>query len=488
MPAIILSDNGVSSGSAGLKTSGSNDGTLALQTSTAGGTATTALTINTSQNVGIGTTSPGAKLSLTSTGNTTADGIRLTFGSEARAHNIYSALATGRDLTIAPYRALTINTGSGTTEGVLTLNAYEYTVFGTGSSYTERMRLDASGNLLLGSTSTRASAKLDILGNVMTLGANATYYGTIEYSAALGLLSLAAESGGGITFKAGATERARIDTGGNFLVGGTSTSALSGVFGISVGSTSITSAGIGFSTSGRQYVMGTISGSPYLGSLFVFDSSAGSERFRITADGYTKANVNGSFYASTGTYHEFNQPVGGQNSAIFRTTAASPYGPWVYFSGASPNNTTNYFLAGTDTTNDKVVIYSSGTITNRTGTYNAFSDIKLKQDVIDASSQWGDIKALRFRKFRLKDDVAADPNAPYLLGLIAQEAEQVSPSLIDESPDTERDEEGNMVETGEVTKSVKYSILYMKAVVALQEAMNRIEQLEADVATLKGTP
>ena len=109
--------------------------------------------IDSSGNVGIGTASPGAKFSLTSTGSTTADGVRLTFGSEARAHNIYSALSTGRDLTIAPFRALTINTGSGTAEGVLALNAYEYTTFGTGSSYTERARIDSSGHLLVGTTS-----------------------------------------------------------------------------------------------------------------------------------------------------------------------------------------------------------------------------------------------------------------------------------------------------------------------------------------------
>jgi chaperonin cofactor prefoldin len=39
---------------------------------------------------------------------------------------------------------------------------------------------------------------------------------------------------------------------------------------------------------------------------------------------------------------------------------------------------------------------------------------------------------------------------------------------------------------GTVTKQVNYSILYMKAVKALQEAMDRIEQLEARVATLEG--
>jgi hypothetical protein len=62
MASTILSDNGVTSGSAGLKTTAASDGALALQTTTAGGTATTALTIDTSQNVGIGTTSPDYKL------------------------------------------------------------------------------------------------------------------------------------------------------------------------------------------------------------------------------------------------------------------------------------------------------------------------------------------------------------------------------------------------------------------------------------------
>jgi uncharacterized membrane protein len=56
-----------------------------------------------------------------------------------------------------------------------------------------------------------------------------------------------------------------------------------------------------------------------------------------------------------------------------------------------------------------------------------------------------------------------------------------------ETPDYETDEDGKRVETGEVTKAVKYSILYMKAIKALQEAMERIEKLEAELAALKGT-
>ena len=191
-----------------------------------------------------------------------------------------------------------------------------------------------------------------------------------------------------------------------------------------------------------------------------------------------------------------------------RNSSVGPYGPYIQFNAATPNNTTNYFLNCADSTNDKCTIYSSGTVTNRTGTYNAFSDIKLKQDIVDANSQWNDIKALRVVKYRLKDEVAADPNYPAYIGLVAQEVEQVSAGLVEDCADFENvevpvlDDEGNPVldeegnpqikterqATGTVTKTVKYSILYMKAVKALQEAMERIETLEAKVAALEAVP
>ena len=103
--------------------------------------------------------------------------------------------------------------------------------------------------------------------------------------------------------------------------------------------------------------------------------------------------------------------------------------------------------------------------------------LKLKQDIVDANSQWNDIKEVRVRKYRFKNS----PNSPLQIGVVAQEIETVSPGLVDESADY--DQEGNKLET--TTKSVKYSILYMKAVKALQEAMERIETLEAKVNALE---
>ena len=57
----------------------------------------------------------------------------------------------------------------------------------------------------------------------------------------------------------------------------------------------------------------------------------------------------------------------------------------------------------------------------------------------------------------------------------------ISPGLVSEAPD--RDGDGN--DLGTVTKSVNYSVLYMKAIKALQEAMTKIETLEAKVNALE---
>jgi hypothetical protein len=122
-------------------------------------------------------------------------------------------------------------------------------------------------------------------------------------------------------------------------------------------------------------------------------------------------------------------------------------------------------------------VWTNGNVQNTNNSYTAISDIKLKENIVDASSQWADLKALRVRNYNLKEGQTHKQ-----IGLVAQEVEPISPGLVYESPD--RDAEGN--DLGTVTKSVNYSVLYMKAVKALQEAMERIETLEAKVAALEG--
>ena len=128
-------------------------------------------------------------------------------------------------------------------------------------------------------------------------------------------------------------------------------------------------------------------------------------------------------------------------------------------------------------------VEDDGDARNTNNSYGALSDQKLKQDIVDASSQWEDIKAVKVKKFRFKDLVAnlGDDKAPTHIGVIAQDLEAAGMSgLVKETPDIIDD-----VDQGTVTKSVKYSVLYMKAIKCLQEAMTKIEVLEAKVAALE---
>ena len=157
------------------------------------------------------------------------------------------------------------------------------------------------------------------------------------------------------------------------------------------------------------------------------------------------------------------------------------------------------FGSGTNT----FAVRTNGNVVNTNNSYGSLSDVKLKENIVDSGSQWDDVKALRIRKYNFKADTGQDTHTQ--LGVIAQEVELVSPGLVYETSDTESinapvlDEDGNPVldanneptyrtqehELGTVTKNVNYSVLYMKAVKALQEAMTRIETLESKVAALE---
>ena len=118
-------------------------------------------------------------------------------------------------------------------------------------------------------------------------------------------------------------------------------------------------------------------------------------------------------------------------------------------------------------------VLGDGDVQNTNNSYGQISDQTLKQDIVDAASQWNDIKQVKVRKFRFKDR----PSAPLQIGVVAQEIETISPGLVKEQFENGTD--------GDKVKSVKYSVLYMKAIKALQEAMAKIETLETKVAALE---
>ena len=177
-------------------------------------------------------------------------------------------------------------------------------------------------------------------------------------------------------------------------------------------------------------------------------------------------------------------------------------------------------VGGTETETFRVE--NDGDVKNTNSSYGSISDERIKQDITDASSQWEDIKAVKVKNFKRIDQVNAGLDNK-MIGVIAQDLEEAGMSgLVKESiPSTgeiraneifgtieERqiyyDQDDPEVQNGEKTindvkdtvleekpsgetvKSVKYSVLYMKAIKALQEAIQRIETLEAEVSALKG--
>ena len=127
----------------------------------------------------------------------------------------------------------------------------------------------------------------------------------------------------------------------------------------------------------------------------------------------------------------------------------------------------------------KCRIHGDGDIENVNGNYGSISDIKLKENIVDANSQWDDIKAIKIRNYNFKAETTYPTHTQ--IGLIAQELELVCPKLVTETPDVDSENK----ELGTVTKSVNLSVLYMKAVKCLQEAMTKIEVLETKVAALE---
>jgi hypothetical protein len=218
-------------------------------------------------------------------------------------------------------------------------------------------------------------------------------------------------------------------------------------------------------------------------------SNTMTERMRINDTGHVQIDGTGASGGNADAY----------TLALDNSHGSNPNGIYNKYSGAAPDGSSNYFFVNQDSSTNRHIILNNGNVINHDNSYGQISDERTKQNIVDAGSQWDDIKNLRVRKFKKKDDVRdyGEDNANIEIGLVAQEAETVSPGLIklippspgdiksDESFGT-LDEDGNVLEIKEQVKSIAYSVLYMKAIKALQEAMTRIETLEAEVTALKG--
>jgi hypothetical protein len=410
--------------------------------------------ITSAGNVGIGTTSPSYKLDVQ---NGSDFDIRLRDTSLGGTVGILFETANDFSGTSQSYIK---GIGAGNS-GASSL------IFGTATgggdtTGTERMRITSGGNVGIGTTAPQTLLSIETSGIQNTISPIITSQSSgTTYT---GLYSIRDGAGDqrGLTFQVytanvGLNEKMRITSGGNVGIGTTSPNSIleiaatTPVFRIQA-SDSANFHGIEFrqgagfdafikqlpSTGEFRISNGRSVG--WGGHMTFYTDTA--ERMRITSGGDL----------ALGDTSAFGYKV------RFKNAASSPYGISMVYT-ASPNVTgDNQFLIFADGTNDKFVVWSSGTAQNRTGVYGTISDISLKENIINASPKLEDLSKLKVRNFNfIGEDLKQ-------IGFVAQEIEEIFPNMVD-------------IDTKGI-KSVKTTVLIPMLVKAVQE-------LKAELDTLK---
>ena len=215
------------------------------------------------------------------------------------------------------------------------------------------------------------------------------------------------------------------------------------------------------------------------------------ERMRITSVGYLQISNDGNYIASGSPYHQIKNTEATMTVYFLNHNAAGD-GLLV---NLNTNSTDYHYFRGYSNSagGNRIIIYSNGNIQNVNNAYGALSDAKLKENIQDATPKLNDLMKVKIRNYNLIGEETKQ------IGVIAQELEEVFPSMIDESEDygevdvPQLDEEGNEVlnEEGEVvtirervnkgtkTKSVKYSVFVPMLIKAIQELKSENDTLKS---------
>jgi hypothetical protein len=174
-------------------------------------------------------------------------------------------------------------------------------------------------------------------------------------------------------------------------------------------------------------------------------------------------------YAASGNIVAASQAASATGFSYISQSVTAAGTGWYHFYGASGN--------GSTLTTSNIFIYGNGNIQNTNNSYGAISDIKLKENIVDATPKLADLMQVKVRNYNLKGDYEKHKQ----LGVVAQELEVVFPAMVDETNDT--DAEGN--DLGTTTKSVKYSVFVPMLIKAMQEQQALIQSLTNRIAKLE---
>jgi trimeric autotransporter adhesin len=247
-----------------------------------------------------------------------------------------------------------------------------------------------------------------------------------------------------------------------------------------IGATGTYASGELITTGSKNTIVGSYNGNlggldiRTLSNYIVLSDGDGNIRQFTNNSGFTKiTNAGASASLSTsGTFHEVISDAAGDPALIAVSTNAS-FSSNCLQADIARNTTNNSFYAisyfNRGATAFRFRVADSGNVTNTNNSYGAISDIKLKENIVDASPKLEDLCKVKVRQYNLK----SDPDHKQI-GVVAQELEEVFAGLVEESAD--KDGEGN--DLGTTTKTVKYSVFVPMLIKAIQELKAEVDSLK----------
>ena len=300
-----------------------------------------------------------------------------------------------------------------------------------------------------------------------------------------------------IAFAEGGVEAARLDSAGNMGLGATPSAWYTGYTASQVGvngsvwanrTTADTNiVGVG----SNQFLNAGATNRLYISNGFAtrYEQSSGTHAWYNAASGTAGNAIS---FTQAMTLDASGNLLVGTTSATGRLTlaqdSASSAAAYINASSASYSGNvcdvrtgtaagTGYTLiSGTNSGGTAFQVLGNGNVRNTNNSYGAISDAKLKENVTEATPKLDKLNQVRIVNYNLIGEEQKQ------LGVIAQELEQLFPSMIDETPD--RDAEGN--DLGTTTKGVKYSVFVPMLIKAIQEQQTLITALTTRITALEG--
>ena len=293
---------------------------------------------------------------------------------------------------------------------------------GNAISFSERMRIDNSGNVGIGTSNPTSIAGYTTLeinhgtnGAILDLAQADTMRGRLVGTA--GSFAIETNTGIPITFSPAGVQQMLLSTSGNVGIGTSSPGAKLHV----VGNTFVQSGTI-FTDAITSYGGTSLS---LNGGSNLISITGGSERMRIDSNGKLLVGTTSATAASvTGL-------VQAQSEIVSKGSLAGFF--WEDRAGGV-TSTANWY--GWYTSSGTVYLYNGSSniasINGSTGAYTALSDANLKRDFEPSDIGLNEIMALKPTLYRMKND---DDKAPKQLGFLAQEVRDHIPQACVETDD-----------------------------------------------------